>query len=80
MGRKWLFFREVRLFALFVGGRRGCAGGVNGHPESSNGDGLFLLRLLFFFGGKEWKYGNARFLSVYFLLTYLACLQNGMLS
>ena len=34
-----VFFREVRLIALLVGGRRDCAGGVNGHPESSNGDG-----------------------------------------
>ena len=76
----WLFFSRGEARCSARRRKRDCASGVNGHPESSNGDGLFLLRLLFFFGGKEWKYGNARFLSVYFLLTYLACLQNGMLS
>lgn len=35
----FFFFREVRLVALLVGGRRDCAGGANGHPESSNGNG-----------------------------------------
>ena len=60
-GKEVVVFREVRLFALRSGGRRGCAGGVKRHPNSSNSA---ILPPCFTssaptFGEKGRKYGKA---------------------
>lgn len=67
-GKEVVVFREVRLFALRSGGRRGCAGGVNGHPNSSNSDGhcfashfLRLLVLCFWDKRMEIRKGEMHF-------------------
>lgn len=83
-GKEVVVFREVRLLALRSGGRRGCAGGVNGHPNSSKtvivSPPIFYAFLCSAFGVKGWKYGKGKSISTYFLVTYLACLQNSTLS